>query len=281
MTKNILMADKHLAKHLKTALPVAREAALQAGALIKRKFGKFGRLEHKKDSSLVTEVDKGSEKLILRALKKKFPNDHFEAEETGSTASKNQSPFRWHIDPLDGTSNFVHGFPFFCVSIGLEYVGIDFEVSEPVLGVIYQPITETLYSAHKGGGAFQNKKRIAVSKVTKLSDALLCTGFSFKRDEIFENEMNSFAGMVAKSHAIRRTGSAALDLTFVATGQFDGFWERSLNTWDVAAGLALVSEAGGTFTGIDGQPFRLGDQTIAASNTKVHREFIAALNARK
>lgn len=264
--------DRALEQHLKKALPVAVDAAVAAGTLIRRKFGKFKNLQFKNDQSLVTEVDKGSEAIVLRKLRKKFPHDTLIAEETGASLGQSATPFRWHIDPLDGTSNFVHSFPIFCVSIGLE-----FELSEIVLGVIYQPITQDLYIARKGAGAFKNKKRIHVSSTSKISDAMLSTGFSFKRRELFGDEITSFGRVAYSTHAIRRTGSAAMDLTYVSTGQFDGFWERGLQTWDTCAGLALLGEAGGTYSRIDGKPFRLGDGSILASNSKLHRRLVDTL----
>lgn len=272
------MSQKAFEKHLKSALPVAVEAALEAGALIRRKFGKFRDLQTKADTSLVTEVDKGSEKIVLSALRKKFPNDTIVAEETGLSEARRASAFRWHVDPLDGTTNFVHGFPFFCVSIGLEYEESDF-----VLGVLYQPITGELYTGYRGGGAFRGKerlakKRIAVSKTRRASDALLSTGFSMRRDRFFESEIAAFARLVGSTHSVRRTGSAALDLVHVATGQFDGFWERGLSSWDIVAALALVREAGGAFSRMDGKPFRLGDESVLASNGLIHSELVGVLN---
>ncbi|MEW6055268.1 MAG: inositol monophosphatase family protein [Bdellovibrionota bacterium] len=263
-----------LEKHLGTVvLPVAKKAALEAGALIKRKFGKFKNLKFKADTSLVTEVDRESEKIIVTALRKKFPQHHILAEETGLSQGNQTSAFRWHIDPLDGTTNFVHRFPMFCVSIGLEAEDLG-----PVLGVIYHPIHNELYWASHGGGAFHGKNRIHVSKTKELSQGLLSTGFSLRREKFFEDELATFGRMSKSSHALRRTGSAALDLTLVATGQFDGFWERGLSPWDMAAALAILGEAGGVYTRIDGKNFRLGDESIAATNGLIHQEFLAALN---
>lgn len=263
-----------LAKELKRILPVAKKAALEAGLFIDSKFGKFKNLKLKADASLVTEVDRKSEDMVKKILLSKFPSHEVLGEETGlrTDGSNTKSPFRWHIDPLDGTTNFVHGFPFFCVSIGLE-----FEEMGPVLGVIYHPLTENMYWAAKGTGAFQNKKAIHVSKTKNLKDALLSTGFSMRRDEHLTFEIDSFQRMVKGSHAIRRTGSAALDLTFVATGQFDGFWERGLNSWDVAAAITIVREAGGMVSQNDGATHALQSKTIVATNSLIHREIIRTL----
>lgn len=270
---NKAKTDPALSRHLKKCLPIACRAAIEAGEYIHKRFGKHKNLSIKPDTSLVTEVDKGSEKIVVRTLKKHFKSDHILAEETGATPGENSSSFRWHIDPLDGTTNFVHGFPIFCVSIGLQ-----FEDADPVLGVIYQPMTGDLYTGYKGAGAFKNKTRIHVSRIEKLSDSLLSTGFSLKRERYFVHEMTSFGRMVLSTHAIRRTGSAALDLTFVASGQFEGFWERGLAPWDVTAALALLTEAGGTYSQINGKPYKIGDDSIAASNSMIHRELIASLN---
>lgn len=273
-----MKASPALIKHLQKVLPIATAAALDAGKLIRKKFGKFESLSLKRDSSLVTEVDQNSERIIVGRLKNSFPFDDFIGEETGLSASAQRSPrgevpFRWYIDPLDGTTNFVHKFPIFCVSIGLE-----FEESLPVLGVIHQPITGDLFTAYLGGGAFRNKRRMSVSGTTKLENALLTTGFSLKWDRYLQDEVSSFSRISRKIRGVRRTGSAALDLSYVATGQFDGFWERGLSAWDVAAGLAILLEAGGKFTQIDGKPYRLGqDQTLIASNGKLHSRLVATL----
>lgn len=266
--------DAALIRHLKKALPVVRSAALEASPFLKRKFGKVKKLSIKENAGLVTEADHGSEKIILKILKKKFPKDHFTAEETGHSTHKSSSSFRWHIDPLDGTTNFVHGFPFFCISIGLVFEDRDF-----VLGVIHQPSTGDTFTGYKAGGAFKNGKRISVSKVPEVSQALLTTGFSYRREEHLAKEMQTFAKITHKSRGIRRTGSAALDLTFIATGQFDGFWERGLSSWDVAAGLALISEAGGKFSTFSGTPFRiLESEELVASNGLIHKEMISIFN---
>jgi myo-inositol-1(or 4)-monophosphatase len=267
--------DPTLRKHLSKALPVAVQAAREAGEFISKKFGRFRSLSTKPDAGLVTEVDHGSEKIVLRALQKKFPNDRFWGEESGFSAIKDTSPFCWHIDPLDGTTNFVHKFPFFCVSIGLE-----FENQDLVLGVVYQPMSKDLYHAFSGGGAFANKKRIRVSQTAAVANALLSTGFSYKKSGFLEQEIASLRGVMGASQGVRRTGSAALDLTFVSTGQFDGFWERGLASWDVAGGLALLCEAGGHYTKLDGEPYRVGDPSLLATNGRVHEELFTLLQGK-
>lgn len=263
-----------LARELKAALPVAVAAALKAGEYIQNKFGKFRTVKIKPDDSLVTEVDRGSEKIVIEGLRKKFPHHAIMGEESGAFVQLNSS-FRWHIDPLDGTTNFVHGFPMFCVSVGLE-----FENEGPVAGVIYHPISKELYTASWGGGAYRNKKPIHVSGTPKLAHSLLSTGFSMKKDLYFDQEIATFARMAHTSYAIRRTGSAALDLTYVASGQFDGFWERGLHTWDVTAALCLVREAGGEFSQMDGKAYQVGDETVLATNGRIHREILKLLNGK-
>lgn len=258
-----------LRKHLKRTLPLACEAAVEAGQFIEKKFGRYRSISHKPMAGLVTEADRGAERIILRVLRKKFPHDHYWAEETGRREAKWKSPFRWHIDPLDGTTNFVHHLPMFCVSIGLEY-----ENTDTVLGVIYQPITRELYTGVLGCGAFRNNQRIRVSTAVKLSDSLIATGFSLKVDQYQNAELKSLTGLLNNTHGIRRIGSAALDLAFVACGRFEGFYERGLANWDVAAGTVLVREAGGFVSNIRGERFRLSENSIVATNAKIHDELL-------
>ncbi len=278
--------DPALEKHLKKCQKVALEAALKAGKFLKSKYGKFKNLDRKADRSLVTEADRGAEKIVVKHLRKYFPHDEIMGEESGLFTGSKQaiardlsSPkrlgsFRWHIDPLDGTTNFVHGFPMFCVSIGLE-----FENTELVMGVIHNPIYKDTFYAYKGGGAKRNGKPIYVSKNHNVQDAMLTTGFSYRRDAFYERELQSFSRVLRESRAIRRVGSAAMDLALVSCGQFDGFWERALSSWDVAGGICILREAGGTVTKLDGSPYRLGDETILATNGKIHHPMIALLKS--
>lgn len=265
--------DPALQRHLKRALPLAKQAAVEAGEFIHKKFGKFRQLTTKPDAGLVTEVDHGSEKIIFKILQKHFPHDRYWGEESGLSHESARSPFCWHIDPLDGTTNFVHKFPMFCVSIGLE-----FEANQMVLGVVYHPMTKDLYTAYRGGGAFHNGKRFKVSTIDQVSRSLLSTGFSYKKRENLETEIASLKRVMGESRGVRRTGSAALDLTYVATGQFDGFWERGLASWDVAAGLALISEAGGRYSQLNGSPYSLGGESVLATNGVIHEELFALLS---
>lgn len=273
--------EKGMHRHLEKSLKVALSAADEAGVFLRKKFGNFNTLNKKADASLVTEADKGSEKIIVRKIRKAFPHDQIIGEESGFSAGKPKKTatilgnFRWHIDPLDGTTNFVHSFPMFCISIGLE-----FEDNQMVLGVIYNPISKDLFYGSSGKGAFRNKKRIKVSDCTAISESMLTTGFSSRRDILHDRELQTFSRVVRQSRAIRRIGSAALDLSLVSCGQFDGFWERHLSSWDVAAGIAILQEAGGIITKLDGSPYRLGDESILATNAKLHKPLIAIMNER-
>lgn len=276
-----------LTKHLAKAQKVAISAALEAGELLRKKFGKHRQLDRKKDSSLVTEADRGAEKIVVSQIKKHFPSDEILGEESGFSKGRSlQVPkayqkfgsFRWHIDPLDGTTNFVHAFPMFCVSIGLEFENAT-SADDLVLGVIYNPITKDLYTAYRGSGATRNGKPIHVSKNSILSDAVLTTGFSYRRDAYYDRELHSFSKILRESRALRRIGSAALDLSFVSSGQFDGFWERGLNSWDVAAGICILTEAGGKVTKIDGSPYKLGDDSILATNSTIHSSIMKLIGS--
>jgi len=244
-------------------LDVAVETAREAGAILLAEFDRPVKISYKGEVDLVTQADRRSEQAIVSRLRKHFPNHAIVAEEGGG--AENQSPFRWHVDPLDGTTNFAHGYPCFAVSIGLE------EESELVVGVIYQPVSGELFTAVRGEGAYLNQKRIEVSRIEKLATSLLATGFpSVKRAQ--NPNIHYYWDFTLRSHGVRRDGSAALDLAAVACGRFDGFWEFGLHSWDVAAGVLLIREAGGTVTQFDGQPYRLGDRELLASNRLVHAE---------
>lgn len=266
--------DPSLKKHLQKALVVGTKAAHEAGKFLSKKYGKFTTLNEKADTTLVTEADRGAEKIVIDIIQKSFPQDEIIGEESGFTAGKNpNSSFRWHIDPLDGTTNFVHSFPMFCVSIGLE-----FERNTFALGIIYNPISKDFYKGALGTGAFKNGKPIHVSNCKKISDAMLTTGFSYRRDLFYEKELLTFGRVLRESRAIRRVGSAALDLAIVASGQFDGFWERGLASWDVAAGIAILQEAGGKVTKLDGSPYQFGGESILATNGLLHKPFMKLMN---
>ncbi len=283
MKKTTPAFSKHLAKTQKVAI----EAAIDAGEFLKKKFGKHKVLDRKKDASLVTEADRGAEKIVVSKIRKHFASDEILGEESGfskgrslrnSNSYQSLGSFRWHIDPLDGTTNFVHAFPMFCVSIGLEFENAT-SSDGLVMGVIYNPITNDLYTAYRGSGATRNNKQIHVSKNNILSDAVLTTGFSYRRDAYYDRELHSFSKILRESRALRRIGSAALDLAFVSSGQFDGFWESGLNSWDVAAGICILTEAGGKVTKIDGSPYKLGDESILATNSVIHSSIMKLIGS--
>ncbi|HUZ46548.1 MAG TPA: inositol monophosphatase family protein [Terriglobia bacterium] len=250
-------------------LDVAVGVAREAGAFLKQ-FSK-GPIEifYKRKSDLVTEADRGSEALILDRLHKHFPGHAVVAEEGGGADTG--SDYCWYIDPLDGTTNFAHGFPVYCVSIALAYRG------EVIAGVVYDPSREELFQAERGAGAYLNNQRISVSKTANLSEGLLATGFPpFATNH--DLNLQFFFKLTRLSHGIRRPGAAALDLCSVASGRFEGFWELKLNSWDKAAGALLVMEAGGRVTDLAGGPFSLQRDEIFASNGLVHDEMIGTFS---
>ncbi len=241
------------------------EIAREAGALLLPYFKRRIGFEYKGDVDLVTEADRASEKLIVSRLKAEWPRHDIMGEE--GTRHVAGGEYKWYVDPLDGTTNFAHGFPVFCVSMGLEYKG------ELVLGVIYDPTRDELFSAEKGCGTYLNGERVYVSKTTRLCESLLGTGFpSHKRHE--NPNIFFYHTLTLRSHGVRRAGSAALDLANVASGRLDGFWEFNLNPWDTAAGVVLVRESGGLVTRFDGSPFRLDSREVLGSNGLIHRELM-------
>jgi len=242
------------------------KAAHASGRVLLKYFQKNIDVREKKGAGLVTIADLEAERAAVRILSRARPDFGFLTEEADPIES--QSLGRWIIDPLDGTTNFVHGFPMFCVSIAAEWDG------KIVAGVIYHPILKDTYVATRGRGAFLNGKRMRVSKTTKLSDSLLTTGFTYRKDEILKAEMEAFERLSGIVRAIRRPGSAALDLAYTARGVFDGFWERRLSPWDVAAGALLVEEAGGKVTDFQGKSFKIDAGQILATNAKLHPPLI-------
>lgn len=244
-------------------LEVAVETAREAGAILLAEFDRPVKISYKGEVDIVTQADRRSEEAIVSRLRSHFPKHAIVAEEGGGRES--ESPFRWHVDPLDGTTNFAHGYPCFCVSLGLE------EAGELIAGVIFQPVTGELFTAAKGEGAYLNQKKIEVSRIEKLATSLVATGFpSVKRSQ--NPNIYYYWDFTLRSHGVRRDGSAAMDLAAVACGRFDGFWEFGLHSWDAAAGVLLVREAGGVVTRFDGQPYQLGDRELLASNGRVHAE---------
>lgn len=246
-------------------LSAAAEIAREAGALLVRFFEKRVAVEYKGDFDVVTEADRASERLIVGRLQDRFPSHSIVAEE--GTGVDRPSEFIWYVDPLDGTTNFAHSFPMFCVTMGLEQAG------EMVAGVVYDPLRDELFSAEKGSGAYLNNRRVHVSRVNKLAESLLATGFPSQRRHLDVN-VYFYHQMAMLGHGVRRAGSAALDLSYVACGRLDGFWEFRLHPWDIAAGLLLVTEAGGRYSDMRGETHQLRGIETAASNGLIHQEMI-------
>lgn len=250
-------------------LDSAVQAARAAGALQRERLWGDYSIAFKGEKNLVTEVDRLSEDIIVRQLRAACPGCDVLAEERGSLTLG--SPVRWIIDPLDGTTNYAHGFPWFAVSIGLEVSG------EMQLGVIYHPMMDELFTTVRGRGAWLNGRRISVSRRQPLKSCLLATGFPYDRTRTNENNFDNFVRFQLAARAVRRAGAAALDLAYVAAGRLDGYWECKLNPWDVAAGKLLLEEAGGAVTNHAGEPYSITDHRILASNGLIHQEMLAVL----
>lgn len=251
-------------------LDVACEAARLAGAVLMSYLGKLESIDEKSPGNLVTEADKVSEKTILAVLQRHFPDHGILAEESGLGGAA-ESPYLWAVDPLDGTTNFAHRYPAFTVSIGLLIDRV------PVLGVVYDPWRDELFSAAQNMGAFRNYQPIQVSGNTELARSLLVTGFAYDRRETPDNNYAEFCHFTHLTQGVRRGGSASLDLAYVACGRLDGYWERGLGPWDIAAGVVLVREAGGLVTAYDGSPFDLDSGRILAANGRLHKQMVDEL----
>jgi myo-inositol-1(or 4)-monophosphatase len=242
---------------ISTTAQIAREA----GALLMEYFRQHVAIEYKGDADLVTIADRKSEALIRERIREHWPTHDILGEEGG--LQDTGSDYRWYVDPLDGTTNFAHGFPVFCVSMALEYKG------NRIAGVIYDPTRDELFAAEQGSGAYLDDERIRVSKTANLAECLVATGFpSHKRHK--NPNIFFYHQITLRTHGVRRAGSAALDLCCVACGRFDGFWEFNLNPWDTAAGVLIVQEAGGKVTDFHGGPFELSSRETLASNGLVH-----------
>ena len=255
-------------------VPTASEIAREAGAKLREFYAQGVKTEYKGDVDLVTVADRTCEKLIRSRLGEAFPEHGIFGEE--GTRDRLEGEYRWYIDPLDGTTNFAHGFPHFCVSMGLEHRGQAAKNSdgELVAAVIYDPLRDELFTAERGHGALLNGKRLHVSRVGHLAESLIATGFpSRKRHE--SPNVHFYHEFTLRSHGARRAGSAALDLAYVAAGRLDAFWEFNLNPWDTAAGFLLVEEAGGRITDFGGRRFRLDSRETLASNGLIHEELLA------
>jgi myo-inositol-1(or 4)-monophosphatase len=245
---------------------VGTRAALEAGRLLMKHVRTDFAVAHKGDVNLVTEIDIAAEELIVSRILEAFPSHAILAEESRPEARRGSHT--WIIDPLDGTTNYAHGFPFFCVSIGLEIDG------ELEWGVVYNPNLDELFAAHRGRRALLNDEPIRVSKVSSLNSSLLATGFPYDIRTSEQNNLDYFREFALRTQAVRRAGSAALDLCYVASGRFDGFWELKLSPWDCAAGYLMVREAGGRVTDFKGEPGTVYGKECIASNGLIHHEML-------
>ncbi|GAB4366259.1 MAG: inositol monophosphatase family protein [Elainellaceae cyanobacterium] len=252
-----------LTHQLQRFLDIATEAALAGGAVLQAYWGKLDQIYEKgRPGDLLTEADKASEEQILAVIQRHFPDHAILAEESGQLGQS--ADYLWAIDPLDGTTNYAHQYPFFAVSIGLLIKGV------PQVGVVFDPFHQDLFRAAKGLGATRNRQPIRVSQTTELEKSLLVTGFAYDRRETADNNYAEFCHLTHLTQGVRRGGAAAIDLAFVACGRLDGFWERGLSPWDMAAGVVLVEEAGGTVTAYDEGVFDLRSGRILATNGHIH-----------
>jgi myo-inositol-1(or 4)-monophosphatase len=250
-------------------LHVAIATAREAGELLLSRVGlPLETAEKGARGDIVTASDRASEALIVARLRAAFPSSTILGEEGGSLPGTSDE--RWIVDPLDGTTNYAHGYPLYCVSIAFERAG------ELVAGAIYAPALDELYAAERGGGARCNDVPIAVSPIAQVAESLVCTGFVPAR---YERNGANFARLSGLAQAVRRDGTAALDLAFVAAGRFEAFWEFDLKAWDVAAGALIVREAGGEVSAIDGTPFAIDGGSVLGTNGRVHHGMLAALGA--
>jgi myo-inositol-1(or 4)-monophosphatase len=257
----------------KSAVPdgareIAVETALAAGAVLRERLSLDRTIDFKGAIDLVTDADRASEELVEAAIIGRFPDHRFVGEETSFLSGDvpaGSEQYSWLVDPLDGTTNYAHRYPHFAVSIALEHAG------QVILGVVYDPMRNELFAAERGGGATLNGAPIAVSRIDKLERSLLGTGFAYSAEERRENA-RIWNGFLTLAQGVRRDGSAALNLCYVACGRLDGFWERPLNAWDLAAGSMLVEEAGGVISGYDGTPFGPYRREIICSNGLIQQE---------
>lgn len=254
-------------------LTVARDAAFQAGQMLKQGMHQGPEVSFKGVVDLVTDFDRRSQDIILDRLSSAYPSHGFLAEEGLNTGP--DSEFRWIIDPLDGTTNFAHRLPIFTVSIGLEYRG------ELVLGVVYDPMRDEMFQAARGEGAYLGRERIRVSQVDDLDRSLLATGFPYDLRQSRVNNVVHFNNFIMRAQAVRRCGSAAMDLCHLACGRFDGFWELKLKPWDMAAGAVIVEEAGGRLSDFEGNTFNHFGEEMLATNGLIHEAMISILKLGK
>lgn len=265
----------------KSFTAVAINCASKAGEWIKTKLGNYNQLQSKYSSQdLVTEVDKGSERLIRNLIATHFPHHSFlgeEGVEPGPDASvkaleeARDAEYLWIVDPIDGTTNFVHGFPFFCISIALAHHG------EVIVGVVYDPMRNELFVAEKGKGAYVHGRKMGVASEERLRESLVATGLPPDQQAALPLNLRGINELAPKVRNLRIAGSAALHMAYVAAGRLSGFWEIGLNSWDMAAGALLIQESGGTVTDMNGEPYSLAVRNVAASNGRIHDELLGAL----
>ncbi|MEL4898613.1 inositol monophosphatase family protein [Crocosphaera sp. Alani8] len=258
-------------KELQIFLDVATEAAMTAGVILEDLVGKLEKIEEKgRPGDLVTEADKKAEVTVLNILKRRVPDHQILAEESGKIGT-NDSDYLWVIDPLDGTTNYAHGYPASAVSVGLLWQG------KSIVGAIYNPFTKELFRGAKGLGATLNYRPIKVSQTEQLSNSLLVTGFAYDRRETRDTNYPEFCYLTHITQGVRRAGSASLDIASVACGRLDGYWERGLSPWDIAAGIVILEEAGGKVTAYDESPLKLEEGRLLATNGKIHGSLSQAL----
>lgn len=285
---------KDLQQFLKTAI----EAARAAGAIQIRSYEKKHRIGFKGEINLVTEVDKACEKKIIKIIRRDYPDHEILTEETGLIAGGGRFPsgarggisesrwgargesgidprYRWIVDPLDGTTNYAHGYPCFCVSIAL------LNQERPIVGVVYDPNLKNLFWAVKGGGPWRNKIRIRVSKERDLKRSLLATGFAYDVHKTRDDNIDHFTNFIKKAQAVRRDGAAAIDVCYVACGRYDGFWEMGLKAWDVVAAVLILEEAGGRSTMFSGDRLDIYGDNVVCSNGRIHRSMLKILRKRR
>jgi myo-inositol-1(or 4)-monophosphatase len=251
-------------------LATAVEAVVRAGAIQMAKFGGEFRVDKKGAIDLVTEVDVDVERMFRALVSERFPDHQVLAEEMGGADSVPQGPC-WVFDPIDGTTNFTHGLPIFCSSLALEIDGV------AEVGAVYDPTRKELFTAERGGGAYLNGRPLRVSSAARLVDAMLVTGFPYDVHSRIEEIVGLFGRFVGQARAVRRLGSAAIDLCYIAAGRMDAFWERDLKPWDIAAGALIVAEAGGRITNMDGQPFASRGRDVLASNGLLHDDMLGVI----
>ena len=250
-------------------LEVAEKTAREAGVVLLENLGKVKKIEFKAKNSLVTEVDKLSEEIIINNIKKSFPSHDIFAEESGRHSEN--SDYLWLIDPIDGTTNYAHAYPFFSISIALEVKG------EVEIGLVYDPVKDEMFTAEAGKGAYLNGELIKVSKSDSIEHSNVCTGFMHEVEWMVEANIKHFGNFIRRARAVRRDGSAALDVCYVACGRFDGFWELGLNPWDTAAAVLILKEAGGQVTTFSGDEYSIYIKEILASNSIIHGQMMEIL----